>query len=693
MSSPRQSVRAFCLTLLESGSLEAKLRPPLTAAGGELDDTHPGPAVRLDRPVRVPELQSRRGGETLPPRGRLLSEAAQVICLQRFAHHELLAVELFAWALLTWPDMPPLLRRGMLAALADEQRHLGMYLGRLSAHGSHLGEAPLSDYLWRHVPALRDHPAGPASFLAAMGLTFEQANLDFTLAYGEGFRAGGDDATVSVLARVHHDEIGHVRMAWRWLRRLRGQGTDPVALYEECVPFPLGAGRAKGHPFDTVSRRSAGLPEKLIEHVRRAGGGAGRKKSRWRERQARGALLWGNLGAENEALAVSAQARAAAHKVAELWMLLHGPASRLAGPGREEWQRPQWPETLGPCPDGPVWAWLEDEGRVVAWLATERARRDVTDTGLAWAGAAPDPVLGDKGWIARHTRRAGLLPGSLSRMIRVLTPEELRRQHTGARLLTEIRGWPKWTGGRAILKPRHGSSGRGRMPLERDGPVPAGRGLERMARRGGAVLEPWLRRLLDLSVQVYLERDGTPRILGTTRQLLTPAGIWRGNAGELTPSGHSSSGSPWDGAIRQAASTAAGWLARRGYAGPFGLDAFSYTGSSGSEELRPLVEINPRFTTGMVALGLLDRACHAGLPASATAWAFLASLPASAGSAAEFSLVDRPQVGESGVARDGVRLFRLGLPGAPRPPVLLLADEVGSLDRLLCRWGVVSESA
>ncbi|MCZ6834111.1 MAG: hypothetical protein O7F11_10230, partial [Acidobacteria bacterium] len=135
------------------------------------------------------------------------------------------------------------------------------------------------------------------------------------------------------------------------------------------------------------------------------------------------------------------------------------------------------------------------------------------------------------------------------------------------------------------------------------------------------------------------------------------------------------------------------WLARRGYAGPFGLDAFSYTGSSGSEEMRPLEEINPRFTTGMLALGLLDRACHAGLPASATAWAFLASLPASAGSTAEFSLVDRPQVGESGVALDGVRLLRLGLPGAERPPVLLLADEVGSLDRLLCRWGVVSESA
>ncbi len=674
MSSSIQSVRAFCLTLLESGSLEAKMRPPLTAAGGELDDTHPGPAVRLDQPARDAELRPRSGGESLPPRGRLLTEAAQIVCLQRFAHHELLAVELFAWALLTWPDMPSLLRRSMLATLADEQRHLGMYLGRLTAHDSHLGEAPLSDYLWRHVPALRDHPAGPASFLAAMGLTFEQANLDFTLAYGEGFRAGGDDDTVSVLARVHHDEIGHVRMAWRWLRRLRGQNTDPVAIYEECVPLPLGAGRAKGHPFDTVSRRSAGLPEELIEHVRRAGGGPGRKKARWCERQSNGALLWANLGAEDEALEVPAQARAAANRVAGLWLLLHGSASKLAGPGREEWQPPRWPETLGPCPDGPVWDWLEDKGRVVAWLPTERARRDVTDADLPWAGAAPDPLLGDKGWIARHTRRAGLLPESLTSMIRVLTPEELRRRHTGDRLLAEIRGWPKWTGGRAILKPRHGSSGRGRIPLEPDGPIPSGRGLERMARRGGAVLEPWLKRILDLSVQVYLERDGTTRILGTTRQLLTPAGIWLGNAGELSAEGNSSSGSRWDDAIRQAASTAAGWLARREYSGPFGVDAFSYIGGSGSEELRPLVEINPRFTTGMLALGLLERARNAGLQASAGAWAFLASLPA------------RP-----GRAEEGVRLFHLDQPGVPRPPVLVLADDVDALYRLLLRWGVVAE--
>ena len=49
-----------------------------------------------------------------------------------------------------------LLMYGMLAALADEQRHLGMYLGRLAAHDSHLGEVPLSDYLWRHMPGLRE---------------------------------------------------------------------------------------------------------------------------------------------------------------------------------------------------------------------------------------------------------------------------------------------------------------------------------------------------------------------------------------------------------------------------------------------------------------------------------------------------------------------------------------------------------
>ena len=68
---------------------------------------------------------------------------------------------------------------------------------------------------------------------------------------------------------MHEDEIGHVRVAASWLRRLE-PGLDEVEAYERAVPFPLGAARAKGRRFDEASRRRAGLGDALIEHVRTA---------------------------------------------------------------------------------------------------------------------------------------------------------------------------------------------------------------------------------------------------------------------------------------------------------------------------------------------------------------------------------------------------------------------------------------
>jgi uncharacterized ferritin-like protein (DUF455 family) len=191
-----------------------------------------------------------------------------------------MAVELFAWALLRWPSLPLGLREGWLAVLADEQRHCRLYLARLAAHGDTLADHPRSDYFWRHIDAVSGSPHGPSAFLSVMGLTLEQANLDFACLYAEGFRAGGDPESASVCERVHTDEIGHVRMAASWLRRLakgRSEGSDDVDAYLEAVPFPFGPHRAKGRRFDADARRRAGLSERFIEAVSqarsRAGGG------------------------------------------------------------------------------------------------------------------------------------------------------------------------------------------------------------------------------------------------------------------------------------------------------------------------------------------------------------------------------------------------------------------------------------
>jgi uncharacterized ferritin-like protein (DUF455 family) len=264
------SIRELCIQILACGELEPKLASPLGAEGRLLPDSEPGPALHFERPARAPELAMRAGVERLPRPSELGDPRARIACLRRFAHHELMAVELFAWALLLWPDTPAELRSGWCQALADEQRHCRMYLERLRAHGAELGDEPLSDYFWKHAAAIRAHPRGPGAFLAAIGLTLEQANLDFTLVYAEGFRSGGDEASARVAEIVHADEQRHVRLAVEWLERLAPEGEDPVASYQEAVPFPLEAARAKGRRFSAEARRASGLSEALIEHVRDA---------------------------------------------------------------------------------------------------------------------------------------------------------------------------------------------------------------------------------------------------------------------------------------------------------------------------------------------------------------------------------------------------------------------------------------
>ena len=114
------------------------------------------------------------------------------------------------------------------------------------------------------------HPRGPAAFLAAIGLTLEQANLDFTLVYADAFRRAGDEASAHVAEIVHVDEQQHVRMAAEWLAQLSPPGESEVDAYRAAVPFPFDAARAKGRQFSASARRAAGLSEALIEHVRAA---------------------------------------------------------------------------------------------------------------------------------------------------------------------------------------------------------------------------------------------------------------------------------------------------------------------------------------------------------------------------------------------------------------------------------------
>ncbi len=318
-----------------------------------------------------------------------------------------------------------------------------------------------------------------------------------------------------------------------------------------------------------------------------------------------------------------------ARVAARLLGLLFAPTARILHPGRDgAWivapAQPAWPNDLGPPPDAPALPWLDTSPEAFAWLNT-RTLADAIARGLPGqpdgrlAGAEPDCIdaLADKRFALDCARSFGLHSPALDALIEVLEPEDcLRVDATLARLEASLATWPDWTGRRYTLKPRLGSSGRGRTGGAGSVDRPAVRGaLPRLARRGGALFEPWLERTRDLSVSLRIERGASrPEILASFELLTTRSGLFRGHCGEIDGNGRIRSGDPEDARLRAGGVAVAKQAAARGYFGLCGVDAFRYREGE-QDGWRGAVELNPRPTMGFVTFGLLRRARAGTAPA------------------------------------------------------------------------------
>ena len=251
-------------------------------------------------------------------------------------------------------------------------------------------------------------------------------------------------------------------------------------------------------------------------------------------------------------------------------------------------------------------------GGVVAWINTLDAARDLRVAGRALVGAAPEVVatVHDKAFAQRVARREQLVPAVLRDRIAILEPEALLAPDAPAAVEAILAGWPAWARARFTLKPRLGSSGRGRV-AGRDGRLDRtglGSALARLAACGGALLEPWLERTGDLSVQLRLGGEAGVTVLGSLAQWVSPAGVFRGHGGEIDSRGRVFSGHADEERLREAAVSVAVAARAAGYEGPCGVDAFRFVDpESGGATLRPVVELNARFTAGTVTVGLVRR--------------------------------------------------------------------------------------
>jgi hypothetical protein len=135
------------------------------------------------------------------------------------------------------------------------------------------------------------------------------------------------------------------------------------------------------------------------------------------------------------------------------------------------------------------------------------------------------------------------------------------------------------------------------------------------------VVEPWLERVLDFSVQLEMSASGL-KLCGYTGLLNDARGQFQANFAEphhhkriparvvmlfREPKDISTRLLEFFGDIFAALEVE---LRRVDFTGPIGIDAFIYRDAAGAVKLKPVVEINPRYTMGRVLVELMRQTCQ-----------------------------------------------------------------------------------
>jgi len=604
------SVREFAGRVLFATTLEEKLARPPTAVVWE--DGDPGAALSgsPDLPGRPTDLVPHARAEArarFPGDTGLVDDRRRATLLHFFANHELLAVELMALALLKFPDAPKAFRRGVLHTLQEEQLHTRWYCRRMEECGVRFGEMSVSRMIWDHIAPMES----PLEFVSRLSLTFEQANLDFAKHYSQVLGDAGDPRSAAILNRIYHDEIAHVGHGLKWLRRWKEEKESDWEAWRRSLRFPLSPVRARGNvPFNAEGRRLAGLDESFIENVRLYRRTRGRAPDVW----------FFNPAAEEEWSA--RQAGRPWHEPARLRELaadFETAFACIAGDDdvallRREPSTAHRRMLLDHGIALPAVILLDGNGRINADETGGKVRnfRPWADSpcaeslaqslpGFAGRQPPPDPEIFCKASFVRWMADRPELHFDAAPRARVV----FDASEWGA-AITEIReaGYRE-----AVVKPSFGSAGRGQIILDSTtATLPAA--VARALASGPVIVEPRLHRLIDFSLQFDVAATRT-RFLGPVLQECDARGVWRASiartkfASALDPK---SAAYLMSFCLPQVDATLLPalheWCAARRYEGPLGIDSILYRAPDGGIAWRALVDPNPRWTMGRLAMHL-----------------------------------------------------------------------------------------
>lgn len=619
-------LRAFAERIVFGTSLEEKLQCP-----DVITDEQPGNSIIAPLvPGRPPALRMKSQGSApgdFPGLHQLEREEERGKLLHFFANHELLATELMALALLRFPDAPASFRRGLLQTLKDEQVHTRLYLNRMEACGIQFGELPVSGYFWRGVSGM-EHPI---DYVAGLCLTFEQANLDFCRQFAKAFERVGDETTAALLGRIYRDEIGHVAYGLKWFRRWKSPELSDWEAFCRQLKFPLSPQRAKGPLLNVEGRSAAGFDPQFIAELNVYSKSKGRTPDVYVfNPYAEGHIALGKAFTPTKHQALLA------HDLANLAQFLCRQDDVVLVPKKPSvgflseiknagFPLPEFVE----LPGGELpldcelrrrklgelrpWAWAPDSVELLAPLFAKSSEADRSPEAHFTPAIA---ALYSKGW------SAAFLKGILCAWSKEewLCPEsdvgmEVNTIAEAVRVISAIRARGHH---KVIAKEAHGLAGHNSLRLwEPEVLKNQLRWMERALENGRSlVVEPWLDREVDFSIQLEMGPNGL-KLLGYTGLVNDHRGQFQANWAVPNRSrGIPAEVSHLFGDVRgfpekmteyygQVFAALQKQLQQAGYAGPVGLDAFAYRTSQRALRLKPIVELNPRYTMGRLTLELM----------------------------------------------------------------------------------------
>jgi len=146
-----------------------------------------------------------------------------------------------------------------------------------------------------------------------------------------------------------------------------------------------------------------------------------------------------------------------------------------------------------------------------------------------------------------------------------------------------------------LVRRTFGAAGRGRRRIASGKPSEAERSwIEASLRLGPLVVEPWVEVTREYTRSAFVDEQGRVKISAPCLQQTTREGAWTGT--ELAAAGDVAREDDME--LERAVAEAGAALARAGYFGPFGIDAYRHRAHDGSARtlLNPLSEINARYT-------------------------------------------------------------------------------------------------